>query len=457
MPRGYNRYDFVVDNGNFNPYQSMTEMLVPFQAYKEVFDKEQERMLDYGKKASVFKYLADRLPEDSQAARIYQGYMKDFEEEAKDFTKNGRTALNSRNLLDLWRRYDNEIGQLELAEKNRQKEFDKRMANKDTSMLYATDVLDIDDFIGNNSPNLYSVSGNALYTKGAALGKAISDREVTSGDNGSVLGNYYRNWKETQGVRNSDIREFINRPDVQEELQRYMKAEGLDNLTGANRERAEQQLLSGFYTGIEYSEKNNLHRDLGVMSASEKAQDVRSEKNLALTASASNMKWDEKSKSYVYDEDLAKKKQQYALGDGTPGGPTYNPDEWELKPDGKGGFTYVRKQQPKEEKNNIVLNDPVSYDEDGNRRAVASKDNKNLGKPISYEEAASDERFAQQVTAHHPGYEDCYDYSIASLGGKDILIIMPNKRKLAERQNKSKANPSTPAQAVDPSKNNQLN
>lgn len=302
MPYRRNTFDLVVDTGNFNPYQSMQEMLVPFQAYKEAYKETEVAYDTLNKDASTFQYLADRLPEDSKAAQIYQGYANDLKAQADDLARNGLTMGNRRALMNMKRRYNNEIGRLSLADAAMQAEKNRRLANKDTSMLYATDNLDIDDFLDNRNPNLYSVSGNALYTKGAALGKAMADREIHSGDAGSVLGGYYRNWKETKGVAGGDIREFMARPEVQDELNKIMEAEGLDNLTGINRQRAEAQLLSGMATGITYEEKNQLHRDPGVMSASERVASERADRQQKLSAAAAGMVEDETSPTgYRYD------------------------------------------------------------------------------------------------------------------------------------------------------------
>jgi len=88
------------------------------------------------------------------------------------------------------RRYAGEIGRLEEADTVMQKEIEMRrqMNAKDSSMLYATDNLSIDDFLGRNTPNLYNISGNELYTRGAAAGKAVSSRIYSARDQGNTIG-----------------------------------------------------------------------------------------------------------------------------------------------------------------------------------------------------------------------------------------------------------------------------
>jgi hypothetical protein len=56
----------------------------------------------------------------------------------------------------------------------------------------------------------------------------------------------------------------------------------LDNLTGANLERARQSVLNGIIDGSVYQEKVNPVRDPGVMSAAEKASDNRARQSLQL-------------------------------------------------------------------------------------------------------------------------------------------------------------------------------
>lgn len=299
-------YSLVID-ANYNPL-SMQEMLVPFTAYKDAFDKSEAAYDELTEKADTFKYLAKRLEDnpDSEAARIYKGYADELAKQAQDLAQNGLSMGNRRALTDLKRRYQGEIGQLEIANKamDEERKLRRQMSAKDSSMLYAVDNLDIDQFLGGNTPNLYGISGNDLYTKGAAVGKAASSRMYKSGDAGSVLGGYYKNWKESRGVSQESIAEFMNSDVVQQEVDNMLKAEGVTgNLTGANLEKARQQVLNGIYTGIVYEESNKPIRDEGKMSAATKEQYALQREQMTKSAAQSGLTWDDQTKSWKYSID----------------------------------------------------------------------------------------------------------------------------------------------------------
>ena len=143
MPRhGYTDYSYVIDS-SFQPF-SMQEMLTPFVMYKDAYEKDDEAYNELSQKAGDFKYLADTLPEGSKAKAIYEGYANELQSQADDFSRNGLSMSNRRALSNLKRRYSSEIGRLEKANAAMEEERKLRRANKDTSMLYATDNLNID-------------------------------------------------------------------------------------------------------------------------------------------------------------------------------------------------------------------------------------------------------------------------------------------------------------------------
>lgn len=285
MPYRRNNYSFVIDS-SYQPF-SMQELLTPMLMYKDAFEKQEAAWDELNRNTDTFKYLEEYAKQnpESEAAQIYNNYATDMRREFSDFSQNGLSMSNRRALNNLKRRFQGEIGLLDKASKSLEEVRKLRRANKDSSMLYAEDNLNIDQFLYDRNPNLYSISGNDLYTKGAALGKAASSRIYKAGDAGSVLGGYYRNWKELKGVSQESIADFMNSEAVQQEVDNMLKAEGVTgNLTGANYERARQQVLNGIYTGIVYEENNNIKRDEGVMSASDRATDARSRDSQALTA-----------------------------------------------------------------------------------------------------------------------------------------------------------------------------
>ena len=351
-------FSYVIDS-SFKPY-SFQEMLAPIAMYKDEYEKVEDAYLNLSQKADKFKYLADSLDPDSKAADIYNGYANELKAQAEDLAKNGLSINNRRALTGLKRRYQGEIGLLDEAKTMLDKELELRrqLGAKDPTLLYADENLNIDKYLGNNRPNLYSVSGSDLFNKGALLGKNVSSRMYKEGDAGSTLGGYYRQWVSKQGVGPNEIAGFINSDAVQREVDKILQAEGVeDNLSDANYARARQQVLNGIYNGIVYQEKVNPVRDPGVMSAAEKASDERARQSLKLQQDRFNMEkreWEDLRKlRYTFDEE----------GNVTGLNPTYVSGDYEVDPNtGKLKKKSTKSTQSAEEKKAIA---------DENKKGVA--------------------------------------------------------------------------------------
>lgn len=275
MPSG--NYSYVVDS-TFQPF-NMQEMLVPFSAYKDAFEKSEEQYDTLSQGADKFKYLSDTLPEGSKARQIYEGYANDLRAQAEDLAHNGLTMGNRRALTSLKRRYQGEMGRILQADEamREEKKLRQSLGAQDTSLLYANDNLNIDDFLDGNTPNLYRISGNELYTRGAAAGKAASSRVFSAGDAGSTLNGYYRDYVQKLGYSPETIRKFYEDmstiPELQMAADAILEERGVSqNLTGYNLRRARQSVINGMIDGAVYQENHSPQRDLGVATPMEQKQ-----------------------------------------------------------------------------------------------------------------------------------------------------------------------------------------
>lgn len=283
-------YSFVV-SPSFNPF-SMQEMLVPFSAYKDAFEKSEEQYDTLTQGADKFKYLSETLPEGSKARQIYEGYANDLRAQAEDLAHNGLTMGNRRALTSLKRRYQGEMGRILQADEamREEKKLRQSLGAQDTSLLYANDNLNIDDFLDGNTPNLYRISGNELYTRGAAAGKAASSRIFSAGDAGSTLNGYYRDYVQKMGYSPETIRKFYEDMSTIPELQRaadaILEERGVnENLSGYNLRRARQSVINGMIDGAVYQENHSPQRDLGVMTPMEQNQIDMQQKQFNLSKS----------------------------------------------------------------------------------------------------------------------------------------------------------------------------
>ena len=261
-------FSYVIDS-SFQPF-SMQEMLVPFSAYKDAYEKSEEQYNDLSDKSDKFKYLSETLPEGSKARKLYEGYANDLAKQAEDLAHNGLSMSNRRALTTMRRRYQGEIGRLLQADEamREEKKLRRSLSAQDSSMLYAIDNLDIDSFLDGETPNLYNISGNELYTRGAAAGKAASSRVFSAGDAGSTLNGYYRDYVQKMGYNRDTIQKFYQDmsaiPELQMAADAILEERGVNqNLTGNNLQRARQSVINGMIDGAIYQENHNPQRDLG--------------------------------------------------------------------------------------------------------------------------------------------------------------------------------------------------
>ena len=367
MPYRRNNYDFVIDS-SFTPF-TMQEMLVPFMAYKDAFEKSEEAYTDLTTKADKFKYLAKNLDPNSEAAKIYNGYANDLKAQAEDLANNGLSMGNRSALTNLKRRYQGEIGRLVDAdtELKKERELRRQMSAKDPSMLWAADNLTIDNYLDGNTPNLYGISGTELYTKAAAASQAASKRQFSVNGESKTLGGYYYDYVQKMGYNPDTIAKFRSDmsaiPELRQAAKDILKANGVtDNLTGRALEQAEQQVINGMIDGAVYSEQHNLQRDLGTPTWAEKdasdrgwASERRADKQMELSALASGYK--RENGRWVLDEEGIKKRAELMGID------SYNPDDWELGPDGK----------PRRKKGTSAAKTPEEAAEDAVRKKELEK------------------------------------------------------------------------------------
>ena len=386
MPYRRNNFSLIIEP-SYAP-MSMQEMLTPFMMYKDAYEKSEEAYNELSSQSDKFKYLSETLPEGSKARQLYEGYANELNSQAQDLARNGLSMGNRRALTNLRRRYQGEIGRLVSADAAMQEEKKLRrtMNAKDSSMLYATDNMSIDDFLDGATPNLYSVSGDELRKEGAQYAQAASSR-IYGNTQISNINKYFQEIAQTQGYSPEVMaawRENLESiPEFNQAVKDIMDARGVSgNLTGVNIDRARQSIINGIMEGSVYQEKRSLQQNPGVLTAAQENSAYLQKRGQDLSAANSNMKWDNKTRSWVFDEEQAKKRAE-ALGGDT----AYNPEEWEKKPNGKGGFTYVRKQKVSQPKTEKKPKPSMRINRDGKYQTMTNKDGRNIGNLTTYQEA----------------------------------------------------------------------
>ncbi len=274
----YGNYSFVIDS-SFQPF-SMQEMMTPLAMYKDEYEKREAAFEDLVDKSDKFKYLSETLPEGSRARSIYEGYANELSKQADDLAKHGLNINNKKSLMNLKRRYQGEIGQLDRADlaMQEEKKMRRQMASKDPSLLYAVDNLSIDQFLGDNTPNLYNVSGEDLRKEGAQYAQAASGR-IYGNTQVQNITKYYQEIAQTQGYTPEVLAAWRQNlesiPEFNQAVNDIMDARGVTgNLTGANYKRARQNVINGIMEGAVYNESKKVENNPGVMTAAQAASNA---------------------------------------------------------------------------------------------------------------------------------------------------------------------------------------
>lgn len=309
-------YDYVADY-SFKPY-SFQEMLQPYMLYKEAFEKAEQMSYDLADKAETFSYLSETLPEDSRARKIYENYANDLKAQSDALGQHGLTLGIRSGLSSMRKRYKGEIGRLEKADEAYQKEMALRreMMAKDPTMLYAVNNLSIDNYLDNQTPNNYGISGNSIYEAGLKTGAALANTQYSTGDGGNVIGGYYVDFVQRKGYRPDGLlkdketlsREFkkemaLNHPELYDAVESGLERLGVaGNLTGVELDRARRNMLDGIIDGAmaSYQESHSPQRNPGILSKAEEADVDYKNRSLSLNAAFYGYKWNSKTKGWDY-------------------------------------------------------------------------------------------------------------------------------------------------------------
>lgn len=289
-------YRYVAD-ANFEPF-SMQEMLVPFQLYKDAYEKSEAAYNDLTTKADKYKYLSENLPEGSKARQIYEGYANSLNEQARDFAQNGLNMRNRAAIVSLRNRYQGEIGRLDRAQTALEEEIKMRRAMnaQDPSMIYTTDNLNIDSFLDDNKPNMYGVSGNKLYERGLQIGASDSSR-IWSDTHVQNINDYYQSMYQTSGrdprVLEAWRNDLASIPELNDSvegtLQEFGVNDNLKNINPLGYVRAKEAVINGIINGSTYKRADSVQRNLGVLTRAEQVAKEESDRNYQLQKDQFNL------------------------------------------------------------------------------------------------------------------------------------------------------------------------
>lgn len=417
MPYSRNNYSFVIDS-SFRPY-TQEEILRPLIDYKNAYDKAEAAYTEYGDKLDKYRDFAMQNP-DTEAAQIYNNYANDYNTAFNTFLERGLPG-SRRSLLQLKKRYQGEIGILDNADKALQEELKLRreLSAKDPSLLFAEKDLNLNSFLHNKRPNLYSISAEDLRKEGSTYAQAASSR-IYSDSRIQDVNKYFQDIIQTQGIRpeilNAWREQLVSIPAFDRAVDDILTARGVTkNLTGDDYETARQSVINGIMEGSVYKEARNTERNPDVPDWAQRDASNRAWANYNMQRALNGLIPDKNSPTgmrYSFEDDvknqrqmqLLEKKKELGIGvgknsSGKSGG------------SGRSASTSKASQMKKGVRISWEGNDPSGegYKGKATIEDIASDDNKHVGTYLSYEELP---QYAKDIVdrAIKDGRPDLYDY-----------------------------------------------
>lgn len=254
---------YTTIGSKFQPY-TLAEMLVPYQAYKQEFDKREELYNTYAENAGLIgSQLDDTLDKDLMDT-VYNPYMQELNQAASELSSKGLSPENRKNLQNLRRRFGSDIAPIKVATEARaeaRKNWDKLSSQDKTLMTNANPYYQaVSSYMNGKSPETYYVSGNELYGRGKALAEAFSKtlREVPNGEAlaNTLGGQYYRITKQ-YGPDSKQMQDFMNDvadsiPELRSQVDDILSNTdiGKKGFTDTDRNKAKQYIIEGMKAGL---------------------------------------------------------------------------------------------------------------------------------------------------------------------------------------------------------------
>lgn len=254
---------YTTIGSKFQPY-TLAEMLVPYQAYKQEFDKREELYNTYAENAGLIGSQLDDTLDKDLIDTVYNPYMQELNRAASELSSKGLSPENRKNLQNLRRRFGSDIAPIKVASEARaeaRKNWDKLSSQDKTLMTNANPYYQaVSSYMNGKSPETYYVSGNELYGRGKALAEAFSKtlREVPNGEAlaNDLGGQYYRITRQ-YGPDSKQMQDFMNDvadsiPELRSQVEDILSNTDIskEGFTDTDRNKARQYIIEGMKAGL---------------------------------------------------------------------------------------------------------------------------------------------------------------------------------------------------------------
>ena len=268
----------LVIGSKFRPF-SYSEMLAPIEAATTEHRAIEEGLGEMSAKAGMWDKLANQQS-DPVAYAQYKTYADDLTKQADLLARQGLTPESRRGLLDMKRRYSNEITPIEVAATKREEltKAQREATQKDPSLMFNIDygTASLDDLINNPNATYNTISGSELSKRASMMASNLAKTIQENPQYQSILGGQYFQQMQQLGYTPQQVMQTImNDPNAPSELKQVAdtvwQEAGLDTWDQATQTRARDYINAGLYDAIG-TQKFDTQGNRAFMSPAESAR-----------------------------------------------------------------------------------------------------------------------------------------------------------------------------------------
>jgi hypothetical protein len=254
-------------------------MLAPIEAATTEHRAIEEGLGEMSAKAGMWDKLANQQS-DPVAYAQYKTYADDLTKQADLLARQGLTPESRRGLLDMKRRYSNEITPIEVAATKREEltKAQREAIQKDPSLMFNIDygTASLDDLINNPNATYNTISGSELSKRASMMASNLAKTIQENPQYQSILGGQYFQQMQQLGYTPQQVMQTImNDPNAPSELKQVAdtvwQEAGLDTWEQATQTRARDYINAGLYDAIG-TQKFDTQGNRAFMSPAESAR-----------------------------------------------------------------------------------------------------------------------------------------------------------------------------------------
>lgn len=247
-------YSLVVGS-EFKPF-SFERYLEPYKLYTQAYREVEDAYTDLETKSNIWDKLANEST-NPKAHSIYKKYSDDLKEQAGILAKNGLSPTSRQAMLNMKKRYTQDITPIENAWYRRKELMDeqRKLREQDSTIMFDNDFrnMSLDTIMENPSIGYESLSGKDIAARTAAIASNYAKSIQNEPEFKSILKSQYwqvrqhSGWTPEQIIM--DATGDSNAPEALKQIRRQMHA-SLRNNAAYRYELADPYISQGMHSGL---------------------------------------------------------------------------------------------------------------------------------------------------------------------------------------------------------------